>query len=178
MRLIFFILLFLAEINLALSASKIGDTPYDEVGKTNAGEEIKISDHKGKVVIVTFWATWCGPCMKELPVLSAIQKSAGTDNLQVIAVNYKESRRHFKKIADALADSPMKVTSDVKGRIGRKFDVKGIPHMLIINRQGKIASVHIGYGEDSLPNLIDEINDAGRESDISESGALDETESQ
>jgi hypothetical protein len=102
--------------------------------------------------------------MKELPVLSGIQKKAGTDELQVIAVNFKEPKRKFEKIAEALSGNPMKVTSDVKGRIGRKFGVKAIPNMFIIDRQGKVASVHVGYGEDNLPDLVGEINEIGQRS--------------
>lgn len=136
----------------------VGDTPHDLLGKAN-GKEIKISDYRGKVVIVSFWATWCGPCMKELPVLSGIQKSATPEQLQVIAVNYKESRQQFRRIVKALDGTQMQMVSDAKGKIGNKFGVEGIPHMVIIGRDGKVAAVHIGYGEGMLPALIEEIND-------------------
>lgn len=56
----------------------------------------------------------------------------------------------------------MVITSDARGGIGKKFGVKGIPHMLIIDRRGKVAAVHVGYGEDSLPNLVEEINEIGQ----------------
>lgn len=75
------------------AGNKPGEKPYDRVGRDDEGKVVRVSDFKGRVVIVTFWATWCGPCMKELPVLSGIQKRAGTEQLQVIAVNYKESKR-------------------------------------------------------------------------------------
>lgn len=162
MRKMAFVLLFMLIAEAVSGVTGVGDIPFDAVGETHSGEEIKISSYKDKVVIVSFWATWCGACMKELPVLSAIQKKAGTDELQVIAVNYRESRRQFGKIADALADNPMVITSDARGGIGKKFGVKGIPHMLIIDRQGKVADVHVGYGEDSLPNLVEEINEIGQ----------------
>ena len=60
---------------------QVGDTPFDLVGKTSTGKEIKVSDYKSKVVIVSFWASWCGPCKKELPILAGIQKSATPENL-------------------------------------------------------------------------------------------------
>lgn len=158
-------ILFLA---LAFSASvfaepyKVGDIPFDEVGKSLDGDEIKVSDYKGKVVIVSFWASWCGPCRKELPVLGGIQKSATPEKLQVISINIDEDRAIFKKIAAAISGTQMKLVYDGKKRIGRKYGVEGIPHMVIIDKDGKVASVHVGYGESQLPALIDEINEIAR----------------
>lgn len=140
----------------------VGEIPHDFVGKTIDGTEIRVSDFKGKVVIVSFWASWCGPCMKELPVLSGIQKSATTEKLQVIAINYGESRQMFRKIAKALPDTNMKLVSDINQKTGKKYGVEGIPHMVIIDAEGKVAAVHIGYGEASLPALVDEINTIAR----------------
>jgi len=142
----------------AFAGDNVGDTPYDKVGRGSDGKVVQVSDYKGKVVIVTFWATWCGPCMKELPVLSGIQNQAGTERLQVIAVNLKESKKRFRQIADALADFPLIVSHDAKGSFSRKYDVGGIPHMVIIGRDGLIRSIHKGYNEEKLPDLVTEIN--------------------
>lgn len=162
MRVIFSILFFCFSSNLFAAPYNVGDIPFDLVGKTIEGNEVRVSDFKGKVVIVSFWASWCGPCMKELPVLSGIQKSATTEKLQVISINYGEDRRMFKKIAEALAGTQMKLVSDSNQRTGKKYGVEGIPHMVIINAEGKVAAVHIGYGESQLPDLINEINEIAR----------------
>lgn len=124
-------ILLLSSITGYAESYKAGDIPFDLVGKTIDGTEIRVSDYKGKIVIVSFWASWCGPCMKELPVLSGIQKSATTEKLQVISINYGESRRMFKKIADVLADSSMKLVSDMNRKTGKKYGVDGIPHIMI-----------------------------------------------
>lgn len=141
-----------------------GDIPYDHVGLTANKEKIKISQFKGKVVILTFWATWCPPCMKELPVLSGIQKKAGLDNIQIIAVNYRESKKMFQSVSEALKDNPIIITHDKRGRIGKKYGVSAIPHMVIIGADGLVLAVHLGYGEDKLPSLVREINLAIAES--------------
>ncbi len=160
--------IFIAALFCLCSASifakpyEVGDIPHDLVGKTIDGTEVRVSDFKGKVVIVSFWASWCGPCMKELPVLSGIQKSATTEKLQVISINYGESRQMFKKIAGVLEGTAMKLVSDANQRTGRKYGVEGIPHMVIIDAEGKVAAVHIGYGESQLPALVDEINEIAR----------------
>ena len=142
---------------------EVGDTPFDQVGKTADGSPVRISDFKGKVVIISFWAAWCGPCRKELPVLSGIQKRATTDKLQVISINIDDDRRLYKKIAKALAGTEMKLIFDTSHKTGKKYGVEGIPHMLILDADGRVASVYIGYDESELPALVDEINEIARQ---------------
>lgn len=157
--LLLFSLLCLSSLCAAQNPYNPGDTPFDLLGKNPQGEEIRISDFKGKLVIVSFWATWCGPCMQELPVLSSIQKSVGTEKLQVIAINYREDLRQFRKIAQAFKGYEMILVSDSRGKTGKKFGVNGIPHMVIVDREGKVAKVNIGFGVTSAQRLIHEIAD-------------------
>ena len=55
----------------------IGDRPPNYLGQDYEGRPVRLSDDPGKVTVITFWATWCGPCLEEQPVLEAIQESAG-----------------------------------------------------------------------------------------------------
>jgi len=162
MKLISLVVLLLISSSLLAEPYKVGDVPFDVVGKTLDGTEVKVSDYKGKVVIVSFWASWCAPCRQELPVLSGIQKSATAKKLQVLSINIDEDRKLFKKLTEALSLGEMIMVSDAKHRVKRKYGVEGIPHMVIIDAEGKVASVHVGYGESSLPGLIDEINTVAR----------------
>ena len=63
-----------------------GDIPPDYLGYDSSGEKVWVSDHKGKIVVVTFWATWCPPCLKELPVLERLQRRLGPDLIKVVGV--------------------------------------------------------------------------------------------
>ena len=136
----------------------IGEHPPMKLGRNLHGDKLNVADYQGKVLIVTFWATWCGPCMKEIPVLSGIQKKVGTDRLQVVAVNYRESKKMFKSVAEALIDNPIVFSFDANKRVSKKYGVKAIPHMVIVDKHGLVVSQHIGYKEGDLPLLVAKIN--------------------
>lgn len=132
---------------------QVGDEPPPKL----AWHE-KLSDYRGKIVIVSFWASWCAPCRKELGVLAAIQKQATRDKIVVFSVNWQESSKRFQEIRRSLKDVDLTLISDESGYIGHQYNVKAIPHMVIIGRDGRIAAIHIGYGESEIPALVDEIN--------------------
>lgn len=135
----------------------VGTIPASDLGKDRHGNPIDLSKLKGKVVIVTFWASWCGPCRKELPVLGHFQKVVGRDALEVIAVNHKEHRRDFIDIVRANRNIDLTWVPDTQGHLNDAWGVRSIPRMFIIDRDGTIAFRHIGYSEESLPGIIDEI---------------------
>ncbi|WP_144391522.1 TlpA family protein disulfide reductase [Pleionea sediminis] len=157
LRVLLFTSLFLSMESVSADIT-VGQAPYDNIGRGGDGKKIKVTDYTGKVVIITFWATWCSPCMKELPILSAIQKQVGTENLQVIAISYQEGIKLFKKVSKTLSDNPMIFSFDRNGYIAKMYGVKAIPHMVIVGRDGNVFSEHIGYNEKNLPSLVNEIN--------------------
>lgn len=137
----------------------VGSVPEDELGKDIDGNPIRISDYHGKVVILSFWASWCEPCRKELPVLAGVVKQVGPDHLQVLAVNHRDEVRPFRYVVGVLKDYPIKfMKRDPNAKLARKFGVQGIPRMIIIGRDGKVAADHIGYAEEVIPQLVDELN--------------------
>ncbi len=139
-----------------------GDTPPDTLGSTLRGQDVTTSSLHGKVVVISFWATWCTYCMKELPVLATIQAHATQRGmpLQVVAVNYREDRRTFFRTSKILHKNQpgLLVTWDRNGAIGKPYGVSSLPMMVMLHRDGTVAHVHVGYGADMLDRLVDEIN--------------------
>jgi hypothetical protein len=80
----------------------------------------------------------------------------------VLSVNWRQSYNEFRQIVKIFKDMGAGITliSDEHGRAGAAYGVKGIPHMIIVGRDGKIAAIHVGYSEEEIPVLVDEINAA------------------
>lgn len=135
-----------------------GDVPPDTLGQTLKGEPVRLSQYEGKAVVVSFWASWCGYCMKELPILFNIQKAA-KGRLQVVAIN-AEDVDMFRDLTRAMRDLDIGMAYDPDGLAQKAYGVNGIPHMVIIGRDGKIVQVFRGYGESSLKPIVAAINSA------------------
>jgi thiol-disulfide isomerase/thioredoxin len=132
--------------------------PPASVGKTLEGNVVLVTDYAGKVVIVSFWASWCPPCMKELPVLENIQR-VGKGQIQVIAVN-TQSVADFRRIAKTLTALELLLTHDAGDKGWNAYGVRGIPHMVIVGRDGRIVRVNRGYDKNHLPQIGDDLNHA------------------
>jgi peroxiredoxin len=108
---------------------------------------ISLKDMKGKVVVLDFWATWCGPCLKSLPGLVEAMKAFPEDKVAFLAVNQGETKEQVRKFLEA-RNLTMPVGFDATQEVARKYGVEGIPHTVVISREGKIALVKTGYTPD------------------------------
>ena len=142
----------------AKSALVEGGTAPPSFGNTVQGEEMKIAAFPGKIVIATFWASWCAPCRAEISVLAGVRKAVPKAQLEIIAINFGEERTVFVKASKRLAETGLTITHDRNYRLSRPLGIKSIPYMLLIDHTGKIKHIHTGFGEKSLDLLVDEIN--------------------
>ena len=141
----------------------IGSAAPGALGLGRDGKAIALEQHRGKIVVVTFWASWCTYCLKELPVLDAIQKQAG-EHVQVIAVNVEDSVADYRMMMRQMRSFSLLQSRDTNGQIAAAYGVSAYPNLWIIDRAGRISSHHRGYGEWSLDLIVDEINRTFRES--------------
>jgi thiol-disulfide isomerase/thioredoxin len=117
---------------------------------------VVVSDFAGKVVVVSFWASWCEPCREELPALENLQRAA-KGSVQVVAVNMDSADR-VPEVRHILKDFTLLLTTDSRHKAFAAYGVRGIPLMVIIGRDGRIASMHSGYGEGRNAQIADEVN--------------------
>lgn len=90
-------------------------------------------------------------------MLGHFQKVVGRDALEVIAVNFKEPRREFVAFVRANPGIDLTWVHDAKGRLSDEYGVESLPNMFILDHDGKVAFTHVGYGEKTLPKIIEEI---------------------
>lgn len=127
--------------------------------RTLSGERVKLSDYEGKVVMLSFWATWCAPCKQELPVLQKLLDKHGEDGLAVLAVNIDDPKtaaevRRF--VADRKLTMPIPLDGDSKvlGRFNPRY---ALPFLQLIDHKGRRASQHTGFTSGAEQALEQEV---------------------
>lgn len=153
------VLLVLCCAGLVQAAPRIGQpSPVDLIGVTPDGEQIRISDHHGKVVVVSFWASWCGYCRRQFPLLEHVQRSAGPDALRVVVVNHQEPAADYRQARRALRKAPVTWTHDHDGALADALGVQGVPYMLVFDKTGHLAAIRRGYSDASAAPTIELLN--------------------
>lgn len=126
-------------------------TPF--VDKT--GRKLTLKDFRGRLVLVNFWATWCGPCVREMPGLDRLQAKLGGPAFTVLALS--EDRRGWEKIgpfAKRLALGNLPLFHDEKSGMMFAAKVRGLPATLLIGRDGSILGRLTGPAEWDSPEAI------------------------
>lgn len=120
-----------------------GDRAPEFVLESLDGTPRKLSNFRGKVVLVNLWATWCPPCIAELPVLDQLAEKYGGSGLVILAVAGDEDT---KAVHDFIAKSPVKfeVLLDPGGVIGTAYGITGYPETFFVDREGKLRDKIIG----------------------------------
>ena len=108
------------------------------------GGKVALADLKGQVVLINFWATWCGPCRKEMPLLDQLQKKYAPLGFTLLGVNVEEDGRLFDAF---LKDVPVSfpILLDPANGVSKLYNVEAMPSTVIVDRKGNVRYVHQGY---------------------------------
>lgn len=140
-----------------------GNLPPDFELATLDGEKLKLSELKGKKVVLNFWATWCPPCKAEMPHMqNYYRNSAEDDNVEIVAVNLTSSENRGVKVVQEFIDSyglTFKIPLDETGIVGEEYQVFQIPTTYMLNTDGTISQIIKGpMDESTLKTLIDDLD--------------------
>ncbi len=126
---------------------------HDFEGEMVSGKKASLADFSGKFLILNFWATWCSPCLKEMPDLDQVYQSLGPENLVVLAVSMGESRERVRKFLKKRNYS-FPVMTDPEMEITRLYGVRNIPITYLVDPSGVIIGRALGPREWSEPKLL------------------------
>lgn len=108
------------------------------------GGTFEMADLQGKVILINFWATWCGPCVGEMPAFESLYKDyADNSDVAIVAVDVEEK----KKTVDFFAETngyTFPIAYDEDGKIGMQYPTSGIPYTVIVGKDGYIRTIHLG----------------------------------
>jgi len=124
---------------------KVGNEAPDFTAMTRDGEEVKLSDLKGKNVYIDVWATWCGPCIREIPALKQMEKKYHNENIEFVSVSIdKESdREKWKKFVEEKELGGTQIMANEAGSadLSGKYNISGIPRFIMVDSNGSIVNV-------------------------------------
>ena len=137
------------------------DKPFAISGKLHTGEEFTTESLKGKVVLIDFWATWCGPCIQELPRVKKIYEQYKGQGFEIVGVSCDEKGEDLAKFLanDTAMSWPQMFDSATPGwhPLATKYGVTGIPQMFLIDKKGVLRSVEARESmEELIPKLLAE----------------------
>jgi peroxiredoxin len=154
---------FYDEVKLILK--KAGIYPYDSPLEAHYydftlenldGDDISLSDFEGQTIVLNFWATWCGPCIQEMPSMEKLYRDLHDEGFVVIAVDVRDTKESVKKIISS-SEITFPVLLDTTGKIGKIYEASSIPLSYLIDTKGYVVGVVLGaihWNSDKIKEAI------------------------
>jgi peroxiredoxin len=137
-------------LSLAAAAASATVTPQapapDFTLKSAEGRNLRLQEQRGQVVLVNFWASWCGPCKVEMPHLNKLHEKYRASGVTLLGVNIDDDARHGAATA-AKWGVKFPVLLDADKRVTKLYDLGSMPATVLIDRDGKVRYLHRGYRE-------------------------------
>jgi peroxiredoxin len=140
-----------------------GDSPAPQFTlAARGGRNVSLAQYHGQVVMLNFWASWCGPCRQEMPLLESIYKKYNRFGFTLLGVNVEPD----SKAADEwLKETPVSfpILYDRDSKVSKLYEVAGMPSTVIIDRSGKLRMLHRGFKPGDENEYLDSIRALMRE---------------
>jgi len=147
----------------SLAASGLtGQAAPDFALKSSSGENLRLSEYRGDVVMVNFWATWCGPCRQEMPLLDELYSRYERVGFSLLGVNIDDDSRKAMNMVSELGVS-FPVLFDARKEVSKLYEVNAMPVTVLIDREGTVRYVHHGYKPGYEDKYLDQIRSLLRE---------------
>ncbi len=149
-------------VSTLADSSLEGQVAPDFVLRSATGENLRLSEYRGDVVLINFWATWCGPCRQEMPLLDDLYGRYQRVGFNLLGVNIDEdSRRAMQMVQELGVNFP--VLFDENKEVSKLYEVEAMPVTILVDREGIVRHVHHGYKPGYEEKYLTEIRSLLRE---------------
>ena len=147
----------------SIAASNMEGQPAPDFAlKSATGENLRLSEYRGDIVMINFWATWCGPCRQEMPLLDELYGRYQRVGFRLLGVNIDDDAGRAMQMVDELGVG-FPVLFDSRKEVSKLYDVEAMPVTLLLDREGTIRHVHHGYKPGYEQIYLDQIRALLRE---------------
>ncbi len=127
-----------------------------------AEESRSLSDYRGRLLFLNFWATWCPPCIEEMPSMQRLSDQLQGDGLSMVAVNVQEGRDDIRPFVDELG-LRFEILLDRRGQTGQAYGVRGLPTTVLLDREGYVLGTKLGFAIWDDPRVVQALRDVLQE---------------
>ncbi len=132
-------------LTVSLARAEAPPTPApDFTLKSRSGENLRLSDYRGEVVMINFWASWCGPCRQEMPLLEQLYSEYNPLGFTILGVNVEEDSGKALAMLNEIPVS-FPVLFDTSSKVSKLYNVVAMPSTVLIDRDGRVRFLHRGY---------------------------------
>jgi peroxiredoxin len=134
----------LSTSGISLASVELSQPAPDFTLKTLDGPNLRLEEYRGQVVLINFWASWCGPCRQEMPILDRLHQRYEDAGFAVLGVNVEGEVAPAKKIVDK-SKVTFPVLIDAGQQVSELYDLQAMPSTVVVDRDGVVRYVHRGY---------------------------------
>jgi peroxiredoxin len=144
------------------SSGLTGQPAPDFALKSAAGENLRLSEYRGEVVMINFWATWCGPCQQEMPLLEELHNRYQRVGFRLLGVNIDDDANRAMQMVQSLGVT-FPVLFDETKAVSKLYQVEAMPVTVLLDRAGTVRYVHHGYKPGYEEHYLTEVRSLLRE---------------
>jgi len=134
----------LACLSSLAGAEAINVPAPDFTLESRSGENLRLEDQRGEVVMLNFWASWCGPCRQEMPLMDELYSQYKDLGFTILAVNVDENREEAHRFLDKVPVN-YPILYDPESSVSELYEVQAMPTTVMIDRDGNARYIHYGY---------------------------------